>query len=162
MDISYSMQSNRDKMLDGLNKFVKTLKQRPDNTHILFSVMLFCERTVYLCRGVPVAGVTPFRAEDLPRYGLTHLYDALGKLLQEWIPEQRAQHHLFVITDGVDNGSKQLTKEQAKQACSAAVQECGWRITHCDVDISKLDCPGIKQVVYDADNLDQLLGNLRI
>ena len=93
---------------------------------------------------------------------MTHLYDALGKLLQEWIPEQRAQHHLFVITDGLDNGSRKVTQNQAKHACKVAVQDYGWQITHCDIYANKLNFPGIKQVVYDVDNLDQLLSNLRI
>ncbi len=162
MDISYSMQIRVKNMIDGLNKFVHTLRARSDHANILFSVMLFSDKRSYLCREVPVDDLSPFTVYNLPEFGLTHLYDAIGTLFHEWTNETRAQHHLFIITDGDDNGSTQVTKQQATQLCDKMVLERNWTVSHCDVDISKLESFNVQKVVYDVDNLEELLGNLSI
>jgi uncharacterized protein YegL len=158
MDISYSMKNNAQKMVKGLNNFLESLKHRPDHQDILFSVLLFCDKRTYLCRGVSVDQQQPFTVKQLPQFGLTHLYDAIGALLTEWINEKRAKHFLFVITDGEDNGSKQMNKEQARIYCEEAVKQ-GWSITHCGVDVSKL---GVKEIRYEMDDLEELIGGLSI
>jgi len=162
MDISYSMQPHAKNMIDGLNKFVDTLRARSDHTNILFSAMLFSDKRSYLCREVPVDDLSPFTVYNIPEFGLTHLYDAIGELFDEWTNETREQHHLFIITDGDDNGSKKVTKQQATQMCDKMVLERNWTVTHCDVDINKLGSFNVQKVVYDIDNLEELLGNLSI
>ena len=162
MDISYSMQRRAQSMIDGLNKFVESLKARPDHEDILFTVMLFSDWRTYLCRGVPVDNVSLFTLRNFPNFGMTHLYDAIGDLVQDWIQEKRARHHLFIVTDGEDNGSKTVSKEQASQACDMVIRKHGWTITHCDVDVSKLDSASVNKVVYDIDDLENILSSLSI
>jgi hypothetical protein len=161
MDVSYSMQQYSEKIVSGLNKFLINLKQRVDHQNILLSVMLFSDKRSYLCRGVPVDLLHPFQKSDIGGFGMTHLYDAIGVILTEWINENRLQHHLYIITDGADNGSKNINKEQAKLYCTEAVKQ-GWAITHCDVDASNLQCDAVKEVRYEVDELDQLLGRLSL
>jgi uncharacterized protein YegL len=158
VDISYSMQNNAQKIISGLNKFLESLKLRPNHRDILFSVLLFCDTRTYLCRGVFVDQQQPFTMKQLPQFGLTHLYDAIGALIRDHINEKRVKHSLFVITDGEDNGSKQMNKEQARMYCEEAVMQ-GWCITHCGVDVSKL---GVNEIRYEIDDLEELIGGLSI
>lgn len=146
-------------MLNGLNKFVENLRS---NDKILFTIMVFCETQSYLCKGVPIKDVKTFTKSQLPPYGLTYLHDAIGALLTEWIPEKRANHKLFIVTDGEDTGSKFVNKKEAISMCNTAVEQHDWVITHCDIDVGKLSCKNINSVRYDVDDLEGLLGCLSI
>lgn len=162
LDISYSMLSHAHSLVDGLNKFVNSLRSLPDSNNILFTLILFSHEFIYMCKGIFVNEVPTFTIEDLPTFGQTHLYDAIAKVLNEWISEKRANHNLFIITDGMDNGSKLLGEEEAKKACETAIDEYGWKITHCDVNLYSLVSSKVQKVVYDVNNIENLLENLKI
>jgi uncharacterized protein YegL len=155
------MESHTGKMINGLNKFIETLKTHPNHANISFSLVVFCHIHYYIYCGYPITTVERLFNNVLSKTGTTHLYDAIGAVIQDWITEKNVEHNLFIITDGEDNGSKNVTKEQAIQLCNMAVGN-NWNITHCDVDISKLDSSAIKQVVYNINNLEVLLENLSI
>lgn len=164
LDVSYSMREHSQKMINGLNKFVASLRDHLNHCNIIISVILFCDSRTYLCKGVPVDEIKNFTINDLDKFGLTYLYDAIGSVITEWMSEKRAIHHLFIITDGVDNGSKEMTYESMRQYCETAVNQHGWIITHCDIDITRLKCDDkcVKNVHYDINNLEDLLGGLII
>jgi uncharacterized protein YegL len=155
------MQSHAGKMVTGLNKFIQTLKTYTNHANIFCSIVIFCHTYYYLYYGYPIDEIKAFSMNILSQTGTTHLYDAIGAVIHDWINEKNVKHNLFIITDGEDNGSKNITKEQAIQLCNMAA-ESNWNITHCDVDISKLDSSAIKKVVYNIDNLEELLENLTI
>lgn len=162
MDISYSMLTRSRCMVDGVNKFVESLREHHDTDNILFTLILFSQEFIYMCKGLPVREVPNFKIEDLPTFGQTHLYDAIAKVLNEWLPEKRANHYLFIITDGMDNGSKLLGEEEAKKACEEAIENHQWKITHCDVDLYSLASSKVQKIVYDVNNLENMLSNLNI
>ena len=162
LDISYSMLTQTRSIVDGVNKFVKSLTQRQDSYNILFTLILFSHEFTYMCKGIFVNEVPTFTIEDLPTFGQTHLYDAIAKVLNDWILEKRANHHLFIITDGMDNGSKLLGEEEAKKACEIAIDDHGWKITHCDVNLYSLTSSKVQKVIYNVNNLENLLENLKI
>lgn len=158
MDVSYSMERQVEKIVNGLNKFVENLRQREDYQCIFFSVMLFSDKRRYLCRCMPISALQLFKKADFCEFGMTHLYDAIGAVLSEWLSEKTSKHHLFIITDGEDNGSKNINKDQSIQYCITAMAQ-GWNITHCGIDISKL---GVKEIMYEVDQVENLLGSLNI
>ena len=124
IDISYSMKKNATSIIKGLNKFVENFKQSVD---IYLSVMLFCDSRHYLCRAVPINTVKLFSTEELPPFGTTFLYDAVGAILTEWGHEKEAEHHFFIITDGCDTGSLIFTKNGVTNLCDEA-HKSGWQV----------------------------------
>lgn len=157
LDTSYSMIDYSKKIIVGLNKFIQKIKDKDENT--IISIMIFSDKRKYLCKGILVKELLkPFTIIDLGTFGMTHLYDAVGEIIEEWINEKRVKHNLFIITDGHDNGSKYVNEEKATQYCNLAVNQ-GWDITHCGVDISKL---GVKEIKYNIDEVDDLFVNLQI
>lgn len=162
MDNSFSMLSRARSIIDGVNKFIDSLKQRQDAVDILFSLILFSQEFIYMCKGLFVREVPKFRIEELPTFGQTHLYDAIAKVLNEWVPEKRVNHNLFIITDGMDNGSKLLGEEEAKKACEIVIEDHEWKITHCDVNLGSLDSDKVRKIIYDINNLENLLANFSI
>ena len=162
MDNSYSMLTRARSIVDGVNKFVNNLRHHQDSDNLLFSLILFSHEFTYMCKGLFVQEVPIFTIKDLPSFGRTHLYDAIAKVLNEWIAEKRANHNLFIISDGIDNGSKLLGKEEANQACETAIELHGWKITYCDIELDSLCSDKIQKIVYSADNLENLLENLHI
>ena len=157
IDISYSMKKNATSIIKGLNKFVEKFKRSLD---IYLSVMLFCDSRHYLCRAVSINTVKPFSTDELPQFGTTFLYDAVGAILTEWGNEKEAEHHFFIITDGCDTGSVIFTKNGVTNLCDDAIKS-GWRITHCGVDSSNLGT-GVSEIIGEIDDLEGLLGSLSI
>lgn len=162
MDVSYSMLPRSRCMVGGVNKFVSSLRERQDADNILFTLILFSQEFIYMCKSLVVWEVPLFTIADLPTFGQTHLYDAIAKVLNEWIPEKRTNHHLFIITDGMDNGSKLLGEEEAKKACEIAIEDHQWKITHCDVDLSSLVSNKVQKILYNVNNLENMLSSLNI
>ena len=161
VDISYSMKKNAESIVKGLNKFICKLRKMKDcGKNIYLSVMLFCDKCTYLCKATHVPNAKPFSINQLPEFGLTFLYDAIGVILDDWYPEKNVEHHLFIITDGTDTGSVSMTESEIIMRCEAAVLN-GWHITHCGVDSKNLGS-GVLDVEGGIDDLENLLGNLSV
>lgn len=160
IDISYSMYSKAEYIISGLNNFIESLRHRDDSNKILITVIVFCQKITYLCCGVPVKNVEIFNVKQLPTFGTTFLYDAIGIVINDWINEYRLHHNLYIITDGDDTGSNKVTKEEANKLCEQAVQDYDWNITYCGIDTGKLISNSIKRVIYDVNNVENLLSNL--
>jgi len=151
------MKKNALSIIKGLNKFVEKFKRSVD---IYLSVMLFCDSRHYLCRAVSISMVQPFSIQQLPGFGTTFLYDAVGAILTEWCNEKGAEHHFFIITDGCDTGSVIFTKNGVANLCDEAIKS-GWHITHCGVDSSNLGA-GVSEIIGGIDDIEGLLGSLSI
>jgi len=161
IDISYSMKQHSESMIKGLNKFISSLQNmKGGGSDIYISIMLFCDKRHYLCRAVHVPEAKLFSMNQLPEFGLTFLYDAIGVILDDWYPEKNAEHHLFIITDGADTGSVLTKESEVIMRCEAAVSN-GWHITHCGVDFGNLGT-GVLKSGGGVDDLENLLGNLCI
>ena len=161
VDISYSMKKNSESIIKGLNKFICNLKKMNDGgRNVYLSVMLFCDKFTYLCKATHIPSAKPFSMSQLPEFGLTYLYDAIGIILDDWYPEKNIEHHLFIITDGTDTGSVLTKESEIIMRCEAAVSN-GWHITHCGIDSSNLGV-GVLEVGGGIDDLENLLGNLSI
>lgn len=161
IDISSSMFPRARQLVSGLNNFVNSLKQRVDSQNIYLSLILFNTKLINVHNLVPVCDICTFGSSDVLPFGATFLYDAIGQVLNTWVPRTDMTHNLFIISDGEDTGSMFFSREQASQMCTDASQY-GWNITHCDVDVSKLDSNTIRKVVYNADNIDLLFGSLAL
>lgn len=160
IDISFSMKNNACAIIKGLNLFVKRLQKGNQANDIYLSVVLFCDNIHYLCKAVPIKEVNIFSISQLPKFGFTFLYDAIGYVIKEWIHEKMVEHIFFIITDGVDTGSISVSASESRELCDNAVEN-GWRITHCGVDAGNLGT-GVSEIPSDLDDLESLLSGLCI
>ena len=160
VDISFSMKKNACAIIKGLNLFVERLQRGNHTNDIYLSVVLFSSNINYLCRAVPIKEVNIFSISQLPKFGFTFLYDAIGYIVKEWIHEKMVEHNFFIITDGYDTGSILVSASESRELCDDAVKN-GWRITHCGVDAGNLGA-GVSEILSDLDDLESLLSGLCI
>jgi len=155
VDTSYSMIMNLDKLVTGLNNFIQTI--RNSDTHL--SIVNFSNNMKYIYKGTNIKDVGNIIQSDLSGFSSTSLYDSVCNLIIEWkvVP---GLHKLFIITDGIDNSSRRYNKEQTNFLCNEATLSGNWEIVHCHTEVSDL-CVS-KKVVYEVDNLSDILGNLII
>lgn len=160
IDISYSMKKNSNAIIKGLNLFLERLQKMTNSNDIYLSVVLFSHKINYLCKAVPVKEVHLFSIKQLPQFGFTYLYDAIGNIINEWIHEKMVEHNFFIITDGYDTGSMLVSASESRELCDNAVKN-GWRITHCGVDAGNLGA-GVSEIPSDLNDLESLLSGLCI
>ena len=160
VDTSYSMQIHADNLISGLNNFISSLaSQRSTQTYM--SVVFFNDDTTYIHKAVPILNVPRLTVKDIGLYGSTLLYDSINNVLADWLMYDNIKHHMYVITDGDDTGSK-MSKNTIEKACENAVENFGWSIIHCGVDTNNLNTNCVRNVVYDLNNIDTLLSGLII
>lgn len=73
------------------------------------------------------------KKEEISPRGYTPLYDAMGKIVAMAEKDNEKKSVIVVVTDGAENASKELNKEQAK----AAVKRCtdrGWEVLFLGAD----------------------------
>jgi len=160
IDISYSMKKNASAIIKGLNLFVQRLREGKHADEVYISVVLFSDNIHYLCKAVQIKEVHLFSKSQLPKFGFTFLYDAIGYIINEWIHEKTVDHNFFIITDGDDTGSILVSASESRELCNNAIKN-GWRITHCGVDAGNLGA-GVSKIPGGIDDLESLLSGLHI
>jgi uncharacterized protein YegL len=162
IDTSYSMKPQSNGIIKGLNKFILDLKAMKDSNEIFLTVMFFSDKTYYSRKVEHILESRKFSIEDIPPYGSTFLYDAVGEILDDFLPSIWVEHYFFIITDGCDTGSVKTGEWSIKRRCEEA-RRSGWTITHCGVNSGNLGT-GVTDIIFkeDGDNLDILLEELKI
>jgi Mg-chelatase subunit ChlD len=131
IDRSGSMESIREDMEGGM----KTLlgEQAQEEGTCLVTLVQFDSEYEVLAQAVPAAELVPYRL--VPR-GSTALLDAIGRTISDvrarieaLDPAGRPGHIVFaVITDGLENASKEWSRLQVMDCVKARVAE-GWSFT---------------------------------
>lgn len=118
LDRSGSMGSCRVEAEGGLNRFIEDQKRQPGRT--IFTLVQFDDVYEFVHKGVPVEQVG--HCPLVPR-GYTALYDAVGRAIVETgerlkkLPEaERPGVVMFaILTDGMNNASKEFTCERVRE-----------------------------------------------
>lgn len=134
LDESGSMQSCKRAAIAGFNQYVKSLRDEPAPTW--FTLTLFnARRTEVRYRGVPVATVPELDVETYRLQDTTPLYDAIGHTLAAARKEAPAgcKKLCVILTDGLENSSKEFTRQQIYALIKACEQE-GWRFIYLGAD----------------------------
>lgn len=134
LDESGSMQSCKRAAIAGFNQYVKSLQDEPAPTW--FTLTLFnARRTEVRYRGVPVATVQELDVETYRPQDTTPLYDAIGHTLAAARKEAPAgcKKLCVILTDGLENSSKEFTRQQIYALIKACEQE-GWRFVYLGAD----------------------------
>jgi hypothetical protein len=133
VDRSGSMQSIRTDMVGGMNHFLDEQKKVPGDC--LFTMCQFDTEYEFVHRAVPIRDVPPL---DLVPRGYTALLDAVGRSINETgkrletMPEDQRPSKvvMVVITDGLENSSKEFTKGQIKEMVERQTKYYGWQFVY--------------------------------
>jgi uncharacterized protein YegL len=132
VDRSGSMDSIRQDAEGGINAFIAD--QAKDPGEALLTLVQFDTEYEFIHRGVPIAKVAKFQLQ--PR-GATALLDALGRAINETGSRLAAMHEderpglvIFVVmTDGLENSSREFNKAQIKQMIDHQQTAYNWHFT---------------------------------
>lgn len=132
LDRSGSMGSIIEDAIGGFNEFIKEQKELEDEATM--TVALFDDRYDLLYDGVPVKEVKDFDRNTWSPRGMTALYDAIGKTVntvreahKKLKKKERPDKVLVcVVTDGMENSSREYTQDQIKSLINECEKELDW------------------------------------
>lgn len=136
-DRSGSMNSVADDAVGGINNFLAEQRKLPGKCTVRISQ--FDDHYEVVCESLPVDDVP--EQYLLPR-GMTALMDAWGKLITEFgeelaaLPEDRRPGNvIFVVTtDGMENASKEWTRERLYAKVKEQQEKYGWQFLYLGAD----------------------------
>ena len=132
VDRSGSMEQVREDAEGGVNSFIAQQAKEPGEA--LLTLVQFDTEYEFLHKGVPISQVPKY--ELVPR-GMTALLDAVGRAINETgerlakMDEQdRPGLVVFVVmTDGLENSSKEFSKATIKEMIERQQQQYSWHFT---------------------------------
>ena len=133
LDRSGSMQSIRDDTVGGFEAFVAEQREQPGRCTVSLAQFDNDYEEVYV--DVPVREVPPLQL--VPR-GSTALVDAIGRLVNATgarlaeLPEDRRPGTVIVgiMTDGLENASREFTRPQIKAMITTQTDTYGWQFMY--------------------------------
>jgi hypothetical protein len=146
LDRSGSMASTREETISGYNEYINGLRA---DTASEFEVSLIQfdaygsalgpELTISY-ENKPLAAVPAMTLADYEPRGNTPLYDAIGECVRRAEPKGRAMT-VVVITDGMENASKEFTRESVKALIQEKQAE-GWTFVFIGAEIDSYAVSG--------------------
>ncbi|MBR4078220.1 MAG: VWA domain-containing protein [Oscillospiraceae bacterium] len=132
LDRSGSMYGLEQDTIGGFNSMLA--KQKTDSSEAYVTTVLFDNRLRVLHDRLPLQDVKPMTDADYTVGGSTALLDAVGSTIQHIArihkyahPDHKPTKTLFVIiTDGMENASRQYTYDKVKALISHEQEKYGW------------------------------------
>lgn len=132
LDASGSMYSLTDETIGGFNSLIDTHKNEDGECKV--TTVLFNSDSRVLHDYVDVKNINKMTDNDYCTYGMTALYDAVGKTIDNVgvrlanTPENERPGHIIVVitTDGKENSSKEYTHERIKEMIELQQNTYNW------------------------------------
>lgn len=138
LDRSGSMSGRWDETLSSINAYVKALDRKVINK---VTVATFDTQNSFqfdVIRDNKDAGsFQPVTDKDAAPRGWTPLYDAIGRIVAKADEDADEKAIIVIMTDGAENASTELNKDQAK----AALDRCrnkGWEVVFLGADFDAM------------------------
>jgi hypothetical protein len=131
LDRSGSMSSVQQATISGFNEFINRQRQLPGEATLL--AIKFDDQYELLYEGA-LAGIAPLDDHSFVPRGMTALHDAIGRTIHQAgqklaaMPEaERPEKVLFMIlTDGLENASKEYTREKIAEMIQHQREKYSW------------------------------------
>lgn len=132
LDKSGSMAGLKDDTIGGFNSMLE--KQKGQEGECRITTVLFDHQCSLLHDRIDIGGVSAMSERDYCPGGMTALLDAIGMAIhkietvqQSTAPEYQAEKVLCVIiTDGMENSSREYKAQQVKDAVKRKTEQDGW------------------------------------
>ena len=148
LDRSGSMSGLEADTIGGYNSMLE--KQKKEEGDVIFSTVLFDDRTEVLHDRLSVHKVEALTDNEYYVRGCTALLDAVGgaiehiaRVQKEMPEEERPEKTLFIITtDGMENASRRYDYKQVKKLVEKAKKEHGWEFLFLGANIDAISVAG--------------------
>lgn len=133
LDRSGSMESIKSDTIGGFNRFLSEQQRVPGEATL--TLVQFDDELETLCRFRSLGQVSPLGPDTYVTRNCTALLDAMGKVIRTTgedlaflAEDQRPDRVLFVvITDGMENSSKEFKKDQIRQMIKLQEEKYNWK-----------------------------------
>lgn len=144
LDRSGSMSGLESDTIGGYNAMLKKQQQEPGEATV--TTVLFDDEYQLLHDRINIKGISPITEKEYFVRGTTALLDTIGKTIhkihnaqQHTSPEHRADKVLFVIiTDGMENASREYSYAQVKQLVERQKETYGWEFIFLGANIDAI------------------------
>ena len=137
IDRSGSMTGKEDDTIGGINSALQLLKKsKESDSEIKISIKLFDHEDLMLLRSVNIDDFKPITRKDYQPRGQTALLDAMGNTLSYFMEKKITDVNAFtscliyVVTDGLENCSKEFTKDKIKKMIKEAEENYNIKIVY--------------------------------
>lgn len=146
LDESGSMDCVRKQTISGCNETINTIKSSQkafgETQNHYVSIYAFQNGgdvpSRYIVKNVPAAAAEHISAKEYCPYGNTPLYDAVGSTLVDLKATVKARDmaigSVTIITDGMENASRQYTRSQVARMIEG-LKEMGWQFSFIGANI---------------------------
>ena len=136
LDRSGSMESCRTDALGAVNSFLRQMKEdKASDTRV--TLIIFDSDSIDVIRDkVPVGTCAELKPEEYQPRASTPLFDAVGRgvSLLDASAKTGERQSLAIMTDGMENASREYNRETLKRLLDRKQKEDGWLITYLGAD----------------------------
>lgn len=126
MDRSGSMNHMGDEPLQALNEFIKKQQEVLGEDGATLSLWMFDTKTELIIDDKPLKDISPI-TNYVPN-GMTAMYDAIGKAVSLKYSKSKSSNVVcMVITDGMENSSRDFSLEEVKKLIDSSEKDHGWK-----------------------------------
>ncbi len=133
LDRSGSMSALESDTIGGYNRFIESQKEEQGEAWV--TTVLFDDKYELLYDAADIKTLQPMTNQEYYARGMTALYDAVGKTivdighrLAKLAEEERPSKVIVVIiTDGLENSSKEYDKNKVKDMITHQTQKYNWQ-----------------------------------
>lgn len=171
LDRTGSMSSIWDEALGSVNAYVASVIEPDDgpdvNNDITLAVFDAQDGLQFdvLRKNVTGENWNEVTSEEVAPRGMTPLFDAIGRIISVAEADAPEKAVIVIMTDGMENSSREFNKEQAKSALDR-VEGKGWQVVFLGAEFanfSDADAVGVsasKQMAVSKDQLGTTMHNL--
>lgn len=128
LDESVSMAPYSSHYIECINSFLET--QKIQNPSSRFTLIKFNTTVNVLCKDERIDTLPKFTSEHYRPFGVTSLYDAIGRAMNLKYTDGVKNVIMFILTDGEDNNSFEFTCEQIKDKVKYLSSIGGWSFVY--------------------------------
>ena len=144
LDRSGSMSGLTDDTIGGFNSFIEQQKKVVGEAKL--TTVLFDDRYELLHNGVDINEVKPLTRDDYSARGMTALYDAIGKTINDVgdrlskTPEDDRPSKVIVVitTDGAENSSVEFSQSKIKEMITHQTEKYNWEFIFLGANIDSV------------------------
>lgn len=133
LDRSGSMSNLTEDTIGGFNSFIEN--QKKEAGEALVTTVLFDNKYEMLHDGVNIKDIKPLTNQEYYARGMTALLDAVGTAITDVgvrlnnTPEEErpSKVMMIIMTDGLENASKEYTKQQVKEMIERQTNTYSWQ-----------------------------------
>ena len=145
VDRSGSMDSIKADAIGGFNSFLES--QTMQAGRATFTLIQFDDIIDTVYNDVPLSDAKPYTKETYQPRGMTALYDAIGRgINQASINSEGKQVLVAILTDGFENSSREFSRERIQDLISKR-QEAGWEFLFLAAGFSQFDAENMAHSV---------------